>query len=498
MKKKTPAVLALDLGTGGIKASLVGHDCRVICGAFSAYPTYCSPDGRREQRPGDWWRAAISATRELLAAANGGCEITAVGISGHSMGRVPVGCDGELLEEYTPIWSDSRARAEADDFFCRIDNTEWYMSTGNGSPPPHYAVFKIMRLMRLSPELYSKTAVFLGTKDYVNMKLCGAVRTDFSYASGSGLFDLAGGDWRDDYIAAAGIDRAKLPVICKPDDIIGYVTPDAADALGIPAGIPVTAGGVDNGCMALGAGCIAAGDAYCSLGSSAWIAAVSDKPAADTASRPYIFAHCLPGLCLPHQGIFSSGTSHDWVIDRLFGELPRDTRYRNFDALACTAPVGSDGLLFCPALAGGSAADPSPEMRGGFVRLDLSHTRADIARATVEGIILQLHYVSEAMLGGSRPAYLRLTGGGAKSRFWRQTVADVFGCDVAVTDVIQGTATLGAAALALTGTGIYDDFSFIGKALGKAEITRPDAENSAIYNAIKPRFAEVMKALGTL
>ena len=495
---KKICVLSLDLGTGGVKASLVDSKCNILCNGFASYKTYCPTEIKREQRPEDWWEAVIMAVRQMVSEANADdvAAIAAVAISGHSMGRVPVTADGELLEEYTPIWSDSRARDESAEFLSKIGHTAWYSTTGNGSPPPHYAAFKIMQLKRQQPDIYDRAACFIGTKDYVNMKLCGAICSDHSYASGSGVYDLDRACWREDYIAACGIDAGKLPKLFLSDDIIGHITREAADLLGIPEGAAVAAGGVDNGCMALGAGCVREGEAYCSLGSSSWIAAVSGTVDADVESTPYIFGHCIPGLKLTHEGIFSSGTSHDWVINNLFCDLPREERYARFDELAASSPVGANGLIFCPALAGGSSADPSPDMRGAFMRLDLSHTRADIARATLEGLALQLRYVSECMMPSIK--CLTLTGGGARSKLLRQIYADVFDVPVATSSVTRHTAALGAAAVALKSIGVYDSYDFISAAAGDREVIYPVPENVKKYKELHKDFVRVMQMTAEL
>ena len=493
---KDICVLSLDLGTGGVKASLVTADGHILGNGFASYTTYCDADGHRRQCPQEWWDAVVASVRQLGDNLPSHPPIAAIGISGHSMGRVPVDKKGALLEQYTPIWSDSTPREEAAEFLGKVEWSEWYRTTGNGSPPPHYAAFKIMKLKKTDPEVYENAAAFLGTKDYINMKLCGAICSDRSYATGSGLYDLVRDEWRADYISACGIDPAKLPRLYSSTDIIGHVTSDAAAQLGIDSGIAVVAGGVDNGCMALGAGCVRAGEAYCSLGSSSWIAVVSDTVDADADSKPYIFGHCVSGFKLTHQGIFSSGTSHDWVIDNMFCDFDREGRYQKFDELAATSPVGANGLIFCPALAGGSSADPSPDMRGSFVRLDLSHTRADIARATLEGLALQLRYVSERMLADVK--CLTLTGGGARSALLRQIFADVFGVPVAVSSVTRHTAALGAAALALVGIGAHENFDFISDVLGDREIVFPVHENKNKYAEIQKDFACVMRFLGEL
>ncbi|WP_455382080.1 FGGY family carbohydrate kinase, partial [Salinispira pacifica] len=201
-------VLAYDLGTGGNKASLFDADGALLATTFVAYDTLYPAAGWHEQRPEDWWRAVVTSTRELLAArpdASG--SIAAIGISGHSLGVVPISDRGELLRETTPIWSDTRAEAETLKFFREIDATRWYLTTGNGFPAPCYSVFKIMWYAAHEPEMMKRVYRFIGTKDYINLRLTGRVATDYSYASGSGVFDLAEWRYSEELISASGLSR---------------------------------------------------------------------------------------------------------------------------------------------------------------------------------------------------------------------------------------------------------------------------------------------------
>ncbi len=181
--------VAYDLGTGGIKSGIYGEDGISRGFRFQAYDTYFPAPGFREQRPEDWWRALAATTKDLLSDTGiNPNDIVSLAVSGHSLGALPIGKDGSLLCEYVPIWNDSRASAEAKEFFNKTSEEEWYCTTGNGFPPELYSIFKILWYKKNMPEIYEQTQKFIGTKDFINYKMTGVLATDRSYASGSGLY----------------------------------------------------------------------------------------------------------------------------------------------------------------------------------------------------------------------------------------------------------------------------------------------------------------------
>ena len=187
-------IIAYDLGTGGSKASLYDLDGACLATTFAAYETLYPDTGWHEQRPEDWWNAIVESTHRLLAqSGTPGSDIDCLAISGQSLGVIPVDKDGTLLRESIPIWSDTRAGRQTAAFFQKTDEKSWYMTTGNGFPAACYSVFKIMWYRDNEPALFSRIHRILGSKDYINLQLTGRILTDFSYASGSGVYDLPGG-----------------------------------------------------------------------------------------------------------------------------------------------------------------------------------------------------------------------------------------------------------------------------------------------------------------
>lgn len=491
-------MLAFDLGTSGVKCSLFSVEGTLLGSRYKEYETFYPRTDWREQKPLDWILGIQEACSELAAAAPE-AEICGVGVSGHSLGALPVDKSGKLLVDRVPIWSDARAKDQAQRFFRKADYRHWYETTANGFPAELYSLFKIMWYQDNQPEVYENTYKFIGTKDYVNLFLTGKAVTDVSYASGCGIYDLKRGIYREDFAEMAGVDVNKFPEIHPSHAIIGAVTPEAAAALGIPVGIPVVAGGVDNACMSLGAGCYETNDAYASLGSSAWITASTPEPVVDYDSRIYTFAHCVPGQFLPSIGIFASGSALAWAADRWFADIQGPGRFDEIGALAAKSPAGANGLFFNPSLAGGCSADKSANIRGCLFNLSLGNTREDIARAVFEGIAMHLCMISGPLENAGRlGGLLQVVGGGSKGEFSRQIYADVFGKQVAVSRVRQDAASLGAAALAAVGCGLWDSFAPLRQIHRDQTVCQPDMRNHEYYQKIMPFYKKLCDACSDL
>ena len=487
-------ILAYDLGTGGLKGSIFDESGESINECFVSYNTYFPKTGHNEQNPLDWWDAFVRSTKELLENKLAIIEnIICIAVSGHSLGSIPIGKNGKLLIESVPIWSDTRASKQAQKFFDNISLEKWYEATGNGFPAHLYSIFKIMWYKDNMRSLYEETFKFIGTKDYINYQLTGKLFTDYSYASGSGVYDLKEQKYKQEFIENAGVSYDKLPDILSSTEIIGNILPETAKILGLKENVKVVCGGVDNSCMALGTGCVKDGMAYTSIGSSAWIAVSSHEPVLDFKYKPYVFAHCIPDMFVSSTSIFSAGTSFSWVKDTICKNLINEKEpYKIMDEMASKSEVGSKKLIFNPSLAGGSSIEKSPNIKGGFIGLNLGHTQNDLIRASMEGICLNLKmaleimeqyvFISEDML---------IAGGGSKSSFWRRLFADIYNKNILETSIGQNAAALGAAALGAVGMMIWPDFNKVNEVLTIKSITKPERENEKKYKIILGLFKKV-------
>ena len=489
-------IISFDLGTGGNKASLYDVKGNCLASAFVPYITQYPKVGWHEQRPEDWWNAVVESTRRLMESTEVyKDEIVCLGISGHSLGAVPVDRDGNLLREATPIWSDIRAQKEAEEFFSNVDPDNWYLTTGNGFPAACYTVFKVMWYRNHEPEMFRKVYKILGTKDFINFKLTGELKTDFSYASGNGIYDLKAWKYNSEFINASRIPEDVWPDIVSSTQIIGEVTPEVANLLGIGNGVKVVCGGVDNSCMALGAKNICDGRVYTSLGSSAWIAVSAEQPVLDKKYKPFVFAHVMPNMYTSAVSIFSAGTSFSWVKDNICDDLIAQATASNEDVyslmnqIAEKAPVGSNKLLFNPSLAGGTSQDASVNIRGAYIGLDLKHGKPELIRAAMEGIAMNLRLRLDLLHKYTHlEDEILFVGGGAKSRFYLSIFADIFNMRIIKTNIDQDAGALGAAAIAAVGCGLWESFDIIDKIHQTIEVVEPDKENNRKYEELLPVF----------
>ena len=503
MNKK---IIAWDLGTGGNKASLYDTDGTCIEALFIPYNTTYPAHAWHEQRPEDWWKAVVDSTKLLIDKTGVNVnEITCCGISGHSLGAVPIDKNGNLLRESTPIWSDGRATKQVRDVFANYDEEKWYMTTGNGFTPMFYSAFKILWYRDNEPDVYNNIHKVIGTKDYINFKLTGRLCTDPSYASGSGVWDLTQWEYSPELISAMNLRPEIFPEVVASTEVIGKISRRAAQEIGLSADVDVVAGGVDNSCMALGAKAFKEGRIYNSLGSSSWIAVSSHKPVLEKNSRPYVFTHVVPGMFASALCVASGGSSFRWFRDQLGKEFIAEAaqsgedEYNLMGIEAQKSPVGAHKLLFNPSLGGGMPMDKSYNLRGAYLGLDLLHTKADIIRATMEGISMSLRACLEKLRGSATiNDEILLVGGGSKNPLWRQIYADVYNITVLKSNIDQQAAALGAAACAAVGTGIWKDFDVIDSLHTIEETVYPIKENVEIYNQLMKVYSRATDDLSDI
>jgi xylulokinase len=489
-------ILAFDLGTGGNKSVLYHSDGTLLGSAFAPYDTFYPQSGWAEQQPLDWWESIVTSTKKLLAETKiNKSDIACISMSGHGIGVIPVDKEGNLLRDKTLLWSDGRALAQSKMYFEKMDYEHWYEITGAGIRPDIYIIFKIMWHRDNEPELYKNTYKFIGTKDYINMKMTGNILSDFSDASWSGVQDLVAWNYSEELLEPTGVDREKLPELYPSTHIVGDLLPKAAEELGLNAGIPIICGGYDGSCTALGAGNYKANRVYNYVGSSSWISAASDKPIINKKNKAYCYCHVVPEMINSTVSIFSAGGSYQWFRDILCKEelsaAKEDKRdvYEIMGEEALQSPVGSNNLIFNPSLIGGGTAFPSPHIRGAFLNLGLEHTKSDLVRSVMEGVALDLRFALDTLRRTNLTVNeIRIVGGGSKSELWRQIFADVYNTDIVLTNIGQEAAALGAATIAGVGAGLWKDFSIVDDIAKTESVKHPIKENVAEYEKRLPLF----------
>lgn len=452
-----PLILSLDVGTSGIKCALFTTSGELLDSVTVPYKTYYPFKGWAEQNSDDFWDGAVKGVRELTAKSDEEYDIQAIGLSGHMNGLLPLDAEGKPLYNDI-IHLDIRTASICHRLKKSLGERAYYNITGNRIDP-HYSMAKIMWLKEHMPEIDKKTRYYTGSKDYLSGKLTGKWgQTDFSDAGLTGLIDINNAVWADGLIKELGIDKNKLSQIKPATHLAGTLTSEAAKALGLKSGIPVSIGGGDGSCATAGAGVTAEGKAYNCLGSSSWISVLKDKPMLDDEMRCFNY-HDLTGELINIAGtVQSAATSFDWVADNIAGDGSRD-----FDSIAKMAGAikpGAEGLLFFPCLLGERTPYWDDSLRGAYIGITPSHGKAHLLRSAYEGIAYALKSVIEVFNdNGTYLDELVMLGGGANSSLWIDILSSVFDAKLKVHDNPSMATAMGAAMAAGVGIGIYKDMS---------------------------------------
>ena len=471
-------ILALDVGTSSVKASLVSTGLKIISEASQRYETHTPAPHCAEQRAPDWWEAAVTAVRALLEAApEEAQDVCAIGVGAHMLGLLPVDAKGEPLAP-SMIHSDNRALDEAAEVERRIGLDRIYQLTGN-SLTAAAPLCKAIWFKRNRPEIYARTARFLQAKDYLNFRLTGNLdTTDYSDASHAMLIDIRRKEYLTDVFQEFDLDADRFPAMHASTEIIGHLSAEAASQLGLKQGVPVVAGGGDGPCANVGAGIARTGDVYCSLGTTGWVACNMDEPYLDAQRRVFN----ILSLDGDHSCVFgtveSVCRSVDWA-QRIYAPEGIDAMNR----LAAEAPAGSDGLIFLPYLAGERSPIFDSLARGVFFGINPNHDRRHFCRAVFEGVSYALAGNLDIMRERIPVNEMRIIGGGAKSRLWRQILADAGRVCVRGIDTSADAATsLGVAAAAAVGVGVFHGLDEAVGRVGMTDSTMPDPANGAVYS----------------
>lgn len=486
----TKTWLAFDIGTTGTKAALVADDGRLLRSAIRDYPTHTAAGGAMEQHTTDWWTAAQEAARDLEV----GDAAEAIAITGQMQDVILLDHDGNPVRPVI-LYSDTRARAEAEALAARIGPERLRDLTGNDQDAGSLLA-KLLWLQRNEPVSLARSAhLLLGAADYLAFRLAGVTVTDTTTASTTGLLDIRRRAALDSAVfAELGLEGAArlLPAMRPGGTRIGTLTAEAAKALGLPTGLPVYHGPGDAGAATLGAGSGEMGTAYAYLGTSGWVAFTAAEPAAP--GRGVItLAHPHPERYIQVAPLLTAGGNLDWARG-LFGQ-------ESYDALieeALAQPPTS--LLYLPYLSGERSPFSDPLARGAFVGLNAGSNRQDLCRAVLEGVAFAYRHALDALMS-SPPSVLTLTGGGTRSAGWCQLFADILKVPVAIAGDAANVGVRGAVLAAQVAAGERADYAPEGYfpvagrlepgAALRAHYDRQYRLFRDLYPALKPIFARM-------
>ncbi len=477
----------IDLGASSLKVSIINAAGELAGEASAPVTTVVARPGWSEQDPAEWFAALCRAVPEALAAAEiGGEEIAGVGVSAGA--HIPVLCDaaGQVLRPAI-MWNDQRSAAEAAALQARAGAR--IVEIGLNRVNPTWTLAMLAWLQNHEPEVMARVRRLYLAKDYLRYCLTGTWETDFSDAVGSLLAEDATRGWSAELCGLIGWDMARLPPIVEAASVVGGVLPGAAAACGLAAGTPVVCGANDTTVEFFGVGAVTPGVGGVKLATAGVLYLATQGPSVNPPVSCY--PHIMPGMYYTATGTNSCASAHRWLRDLMFAQ----GGFAEMDMLAGEVPAGAEGLLFHPYLQGERAPYWDPLLRGDFIGLTISHTRAHFARALYEGIAFSINDLLTAARGlGLEFGVIRLMGGGARSAAWRRIIADVTGLVVERTEA--GDASFGAALVAGVGVGMFaSPAQAVARCVRLLDVTAPDAAAHEMYGRLFAIYKDAQAGL---
>jgi xylulokinase len=492
--------LGVDVGTGGSRAILLDAQGREAAAVSVAHEEIMMEQPLwAEQRPENWADAAFEAIRGALAAAGiAGHQVRGVGLSGQMHGLVILDRDYRVIRPAL-IWCDQRSQAQVDWINRHLGPALVLGYTAN----PALTGFTLPKLLWVrdhEPQKFERVRHVLLPKDYVRFRLTGELATEVSDASGTAMFDVVHRQWSIEMMDGLGLDHSILPRAYESVDVTGTISERAAALTGLAPGTPMAGGGGDQAASAVGNGVVEPGAVSCTLGTSGVIFAHMENVAYDPDGRVHTFCHAVPDKWHVMGVTQGAGLSLQWFRN----QFAPGVSYDELLAEAAESPAGARGLYWLPYLMGERTPHLDAVARGGWIGLTAKHTRSDLIRALIEGVAYsQKDGLDLVAALGVNVRSIRASGGGARSRLWRQILADVFQKPVVTMASDEGSA-LGAAILGMVATGEYSTVQEACRAIVRErDVVEPRAEESksyaaghavyrSLYPALKPLFPKMV------
>ena len=511
-----PLILAVDLGTSGMKVALITIGGKVLGWESEHVKLVLTTDGGAEQSPEEWWAAFLSAAGRLLEREQGaGAQVKAVCCSTQGEGTVPVDKEGNALMNCI-LWMDMRGAPTLHKQFKGLVNVtgagllntlRWIRLTGgmpsmSGKDPAAH----MLLIRERFPEIYARTFKFLNVLDYMNLRLTGRFAATFDSILTSWVTDNRDPDavhYAPSLVRACGVDGDKLPEIVPCTAVLGRLKADVASALGLGATVQVVAGAIDNTAAAIGAGAAEDYRLHLYIGTSSWMAAHVPFKKTDIGSSLASIPCAVPGRYLLTALQATAGGNLTYLRDNILyhkDELLQEADvpdiFKVLDQMARRIPAGANGVLYTPWIWGERAPVEDKTLRAGLYNLSLNNTREDIIRAFLEGIAFNTRWLLlpvEKFLGRMVPS-INIVGGGAQSDVWCQIFADVMNVEIRqVADPIYANAR-GAAWIGAVGLGEIS-FADVAGLVQFKRVYAPDEKNRAVYDERFAVFTQVYRQM---
>lgn len=460
--------LGVDIGTTGVKSIVVNTQGKVLQVDSVPLTMEVPKPAWAQQNPEDW----VKAVDELFRRVAKSHKVSAICFSGQMHSLVALD-DQDRIIRPAILWCDQRTTKQCIQATEVLGGEKAVIGLIGNPILEGFTLPKLLWMRDEEPELFAKIAKVMLPKDYLVYHLTGSFGMDRSDASGTACFDVMQLEWSEKVLNTLGIPSSIFPPHMASTAIRGELNPKLAKSLGWDR-VQVVSGGADNACAALGIGLGHAGDGMVSLGTSGTVLALTDRTNPDESGKIHYFRHVVGDLAYYMGVMLSAAQSLNWVRQQCFPEQP----WRSIEAMMSESPVGSRGILFLPYLQGERTPHRDPHARGVFFGISTMHDRRDLLRAVVEGISFGLRESFELIQKLTPMSNIRVVGGGAKNKVWRQILADNFQMPVQVPEMDEGGA-FGAAMLAALGNGIPLDQ--VMDWISISETVEPDPNHIPLY-----------------
>ena len=479
-------IISIDLGTMGVKVSLVNFDGTVEKSYHHEYPVITEKENHVEQDPRQWWTGIVKGIRKISEEEN---EIDAISMCGQMHTHVYLDRDGEVLGRAI-TWLDQRSREIIDDWekgglIDDIFEKTWVRLTTT------YTLPQVFWMKKNQPDIFSKTSHILLAKDYVKYLLTGKMVTDPSDASGIGGFDIRRKEWVSDVFETLGISPDLFPRVEPSTKIVAHLSNESAKILKIKSGIPVVNGGSDHSISEIGAGMFKEKTATCILGTAGVLAVCSNEPVKDEKGKIVCWAYPIEEYWDVLGITQTAAASLTWFRD-VFDPNESDI-FEEYSRMAEKVQAGSNGLIFLPYLVGERTPHWDPKAKGVFFGLKISHRKEHFIRAIMEGVAYSIKDCAETMEEfGITFERLNLIGGGSKSRVWRKIISNVLGKDVVI-PMEKDTSAMGNLVLTLLGLGILKDARDAAEFLKIEDEISPDRKEVVFYRNMFEKYKQIYR-----
>jgi xylulokinase len=483
--------LGIDIGTFESKGALVDGSGNIVATASRPHKILVPQPGWAEHRPKqDWWGDFRFIARKMLAESRVDPKsVRAIGTSAIGPCMLPVDASGEALSNAVLYGVDNRAVKEIGELNAEIGADRILDRCGNALTTQSVGP-KILWLRKNHPDLFDKAAKIVTSTTYLVQKLTSECVVDhYSAANFSPLYEIDVKGWSA-ALAPNIVELDRLPKALWTTDIAGQVTTKAARETGLTAGTPVIVGTIDAAAEALSVGVTSPGDMMVMYGSTIFIIMLSSKRIRHR--RLWYAPWLFPGEHACMSGLATSGTLTHWFRDQFARDLPFETAFRTLIEEALASPPGARGIVMLPHLSGERTPIHDVHAKGVIFGLNLTHTRADLYRAALEGIALGTNWIFETYREISEaPKRLLAVGGGTRNPVWLQATSDISGLSQTVRERTMG-ASYGDAFLAALAIGAVKK-SDIGAWNPSARRVAPRAKHRLVYDRQYRIFKELYR-----